>query len=310
MTSAELVEVTTGEFVPHYGVSRITPDQAKEQAEWVRDMRRSVLVLNTDYGIIPGTDKPCLYKPGAEMLLLAAGLGSTTKRTEIDYDDQHRRLGVYYVTTIHRGEQVVAESEGYAGYDESRFFTSREDAEQKERANAARYERPVRTDKFVEFRASWNSLIKMAQKRSFVGATLLATAASGLFTQDIEDDQPQAERPTPAKSADDVARERGWDSMSAFEQAKDHARRWLKEQSGWDEDRQRQAWADYQRPDGPESNPRMRTSDEHALWCRSTLDVPAEPGPDDVAGTTPDQNGEQQPAGDAGEDFEGRPFDD
>ena len=82
---------------------------------------------------------------------------------------------------------VVATCDGYAGYDEDRFFTSAEQAEAKERANAARYNRAVNTSKFAEYRAPCNSVIKMSQKRAMVGAALQATSASSLFTQDMED---------------------------------------------------------------------------------------------------------------------------
>src|SRR5262249_50027002 len=48
------------------------------------------------------------------------------------------------------------------------------------------------------YRAPWNSVIKMAQKRALVGAALVATSASSLFTQDVED---TADAPVPASVA-------------------------------------------------------------------------------------------------------------
>lgn len=165
-----------------------SPEQTGQWMAKLQEYRRAVLVDGPDYGVIPGTEKPTLLKPGAEKLLLAAGLGFTILK--VDDEDSRTHQGVTYRCTIRRGEQIVAECDGYAGYDESRFYTSLADAEAKEKAASARYEKPVRKWKIVEYRAPWNSVMKMAQKRALVGATLNALAASGIFTQDLEDEQP------------------------------------------------------------------------------------------------------------------------
>jgi hypothetical protein len=150
----------------------LTPAQARDRATWVREMRRAVLVAGTDYGQIPGTDGTSLLKPGAEMLLLAAGYGFTMQK--IDDLDAREHQGVTYKASVQRdtgaGAVTVAECEGFAGYDESRFY------------------RPADGNK-PEYRAPWNTLVKMAQKRALVGATKSACAASGLFTADDPDDQ-------------------------------------------------------------------------------------------------------------------------
>jgi len=164
----------------------MSPAMASAWADQVRSMRASVLRDGTDYMVIPGTRTPSLLKPGAEMLLLAAGLGITVRQVP---EATRFGEGVTYRATVHRGhvDNIIAECEGYAGYDEDRFYLSRAASEAKERANAAKYKRPVNESKIVEYRAPWNSLMKMGQKRALVGATLLATASSGLFTQDLED---------------------------------------------------------------------------------------------------------------------------
>lgn len=55
----------------------LTPEKAMQRArdtyQIVKQMRESLLVLNVDYGAIPGTDKPTLLKPGAEKLCRAFG---------------------------------------------------------------------------------------------------------------------------------------------------------------------------------------------------------------------------------------------
>jgi hypothetical protein len=165
---------------------QLSPAEVKDRAEWVRSVTKAALTEGVDYGVIPGTPRPSLLKPGAEMLLLAAGLGFQI--TKIDDDDARHHRGVTYRCSVHRGDFVVAECDGYAGYDESRFFISAEDAERREREYAEHDKRPPKPAKMVEYKAPWNSLIKMAQKRALVGAALNAVAGSGLFSQDLEDD--------------------------------------------------------------------------------------------------------------------------
>jgi hypothetical protein len=190
-TALEAVDVTTGELVTVGGP--MTPDEAATRAAWVREVTAAALTDGVDYGQIPGTGtKPALLKPGAEMLLLAAGLGFTMEQVP---NAKAAPDGVTYRASVHRGhvDNVVAQCEGFAGYDESRFYTSAEERTATERAYAEKDRRAVRPDRCTEYRAPWNTLAKMAQKRALVGAALNATAASGLFVADVDDDAPKAD---------------------------------------------------------------------------------------------------------------------
>lgn len=174
-------------------------DEAASLDKQLRDMMRAVLREDVDFGVIPGTGtKPSLLKPGAEKLLQWFGFGHTTERAETERDADNGRVGVTYRCTVTKAMQdgrvvTAATCEGYAGYDEDRFFTTAEQAAEKEKANARKYKRDVNLSKCVEYRAPWNSVIKMAQKRALVGAALQATSASTLFTQDMEDMQAGAD---------------------------------------------------------------------------------------------------------------------
>ena len=196
------VDVTTGEIV-HLAAGRLSPAETRERAAWVREVTKAALVEHVDYGIIPGTDRMSLLKPGAEMLLLAAGLGFTIGRVDVDADGAGNRLGITYRATVRRGDIIAAECDGYAGYDESRYYRSAEDSERLERARAKQDRRPPREDRYIEYRAPWNTLVKMAQKRALVGAALNAVAGSGLFVPTDDDDdappRPAAARPAPPR---------------------------------------------------------------------------------------------------------------
>lgn len=81
----------------------IDPNQAVQVAAQrkaiVAEIRRTVLVEGVDYGVIPGTDKPTLYKSGAERL--CAGLGFNpvfTVTGKIEQWDDENPLFHYEVT--------------------------------------------------------------------------------------------------------------------------------------------------------------------------------------------------------------------
>ena len=151
-----------------------------ERMAFIDQIVRELLVEGRDFGRIPGTAKPVLYKPGAEKLGVAFQLSPTFevlehvsddwKEWEYElYDKKTRRVykrkarGFYKYRIrcrlIHRPTgALVAECEGVCASTER----GREDAPE-------------------------NTIVKMAQKRAYVGAILIATYSSDRFTSDLED---------------------------------------------------------------------------------------------------------------------------
>lgn len=197
MTTAEIAPYQpagdAGEYRPRIIMGT---KEAKALDDQLRATQLAVLRKGTDYDTIPGMgERPTLLKPGAEKLLQWFGFGFTNDCTGIERDDDGRRAGVTYRCIITKGlpdgrTVTVATCEGYAGYDEERFYQSAEQAWAKECSAADRYKRQPRKWKAVEYRAPWNTVLKMSQKRALVGAAIDATAAAGLFTQDLEDMTP------------------------------------------------------------------------------------------------------------------------
>lgn len=149
---------------------RLTPVEMREQADEIRELMRSVLQEGVDFGRIPNTPKPTLFKSGAEWLLKWARMGHRKYEVHIERDTDGRPYGVTYrceVWELANSDVLVATADGYCGYDEPDRETH-----------------TTRSGKAVP-RAPWNTIIQMAAKRALVSATLNATAASGLFTQDV-----------------------------------------------------------------------------------------------------------------------------
>lgn len=143
-----------------------------------KQLRRDV-----DYGVIPGTPKPSLFKPGAEKLTRLFGLGSRFTLIDKTLDgDRNFALFNYKCEIIHlKSGQVIAECEGTANSQEKKY---------KERTVYIWNEKARK--KLPEKEATpvydiLNTLQKMAQKRAYVGAVILGTGASDFFTQDIDD---------------------------------------------------------------------------------------------------------------------------
>jgi hypothetical protein len=208
----------------------MAPEEAKALDDQLRACMQAILREGVDYGTIPGAgDRKNLLKPGAEKLLQWFGFGSRSVEVKIERDDpdspsgiadKARRIGVTYRTEVTKtipgyGEIVVATCEGYAGYDEDRYFQTAEEARAKAKAKEERFAkqdgRPPKSWKWEsiteDYRAPWNTVVKMAQKRSYVGGAIDATSAAGLFTQDMEDAAAAGASVSPAAAVASAASE-------------------------------------------------------------------------------------------------------
>ncbi len=150
-----------------------------------------------DYGIIPGTKKMCLLKPGAEKLLRLFGLGVRFKQTD-KVLDRAANFALYTYNAeifVMSSGLVVAECEATANSQEKKW---KERTEWKKNSRGVGESTKVETPIYDVI----NTLQKMAQKRALVGATILATGASEYFTQDVleHEDHHDSFQPTPQQS--------------------------------------------------------------------------------------------------------------
>lgn len=125
---------------------------------------QNTLKPNMDFGVIPGTTKPTLLKPGAEKILMLMGLTSEYHVTERiqDYDK-----GFFAFTVrceLYKNGQKITEGVGHCNTKEKKY---------------------VNQDAYTLA----NTCLKMAKKRAQIDATLTVASLSEVFTQDIEDMQ-------------------------------------------------------------------------------------------------------------------------
>lgn len=171
------------------------------------------------YGVIPGTGtKPTLLKPGAEKLLLLFRLDPEYESVEA-YDGAHltvkSKCVLFHIATGDRvgsGEGLCSTRESKYGYRTGKRACPKcgADAIVKRKADKgggwicvgndrggcwARFaeDDSAITDQVVgrvvnpDLPDQWNTVLKMANKRALIAAVLNATAASDIFTQDLED---------------------------------------------------------------------------------------------------------------------------
>ncbi len=158
-----------------------------------------MLKENTDYGTIPGVEKPSLLKPGAEKLEKLFTLRHRKECIEKEIGKDYSFIKYTYRTSIFNKQgQLVATCEGSCNSHEKKYRSHWVFANQatEEEMNAGRLEKRKSKkggdyDVYVvdkkDFYDLENTIMKMAQKRSYVGAILEATNSSSRFTQDVED---------------------------------------------------------------------------------------------------------------------------
>jgi hypothetical protein len=198
-----------------------TPVQASDLVERLGKIREAMddaMEEGVDYGKIPGTDKPTLFKPGAEKLAVMFRLDVQTTHDEKWGPGDHLVVPAYTMiydaptgTRLGRGEGMCSTRERkYAYRNEQRkcptcnaaaiikgkakygggwvCFNKKGGCEAKFKDGDQAIEGQVTGEiDNPDLPDLWNTVIKMARKRAITDAVLLVTGASALFTQDAED---------------------------------------------------------------------------------------------------------------------------
>jgi hypothetical protein len=174
----------------------LTANAVVARVRLIQEVMQKVMKKDTHYGVIPGCAKPSLWKPGAEQLLVTFRIAPDEPKVEdLSTGDSIR----YRVTRTGRANgQTVAAGVGECSSDEEKYKWRRPvcDAEFEaapEDRKRLKYKRDGGTEKQIRTNPAdvANTILKMADKRAFVAMTLLATAASDIFTQDLEDLPPE-----------------------------------------------------------------------------------------------------------------------
>jgi hypothetical protein len=197
--TAELATIQPGSEAGTYALATLTDEEfgtrleaLKKGRERIAEIQKKLMRPGIDYGKIPGTgSRPTLLKPGAEKLAdfyrFAAGLSA-----ELTQGDGDKSPAILYESrcTLHLGTldgPVVATGWGVCTSWEKkyRYRWVGQGSSRRQVANDDPWEQA-------------NTILKIAEKRAFIDAVLRATASSGLFTQDVGDEEIPRESPRAA----------------------------------------------------------------------------------------------------------------
>jgi len=188
----------------------------------VREVQARVMQEGRHYGNVPGTDKPALLKPGAELLGLTFQLAPEFKSDE-RWEGEHLEAVItcklrHAPTGALLGEGIGSCSTREKKYawrsggrkcptcgKEGSLFRSKDKPEwfcwRKKDGCGATF--PANDEKILsqkegrvpnpDLADTYNTVRKMACKRAHVAAILFVTCASEIFTQDVEDNAEPAE---------------------------------------------------------------------------------------------------------------------
>jgi hypothetical protein len=217
----------------HYDIQRydmtqdaMTPESVVRQVNLIQHVMESVMKLDEHFGTIPGTKKPSLYKAGAEKLSLTFRLAPSYEVKEKDMHGGHREYYVKCTLTHIPTDKVFGQGVGACSTMEGKFrfrsgdgefigqsvpqaywkdrdvsliggkgFAVRKNPDHGNKYEIVRLGEKVEHDNPADY---YNTVLKMAKKRAHVDAVLTATAASDIFTQDVED-MPEVIPPKPEK---------------------------------------------------------------------------------------------------------------
>ena len=189
--------MTDSELVAYDG-STPTIQQAIDRYNLIVEYTKRMMKEGKDYGTIPGTGKPTLYKPGAEKLCSLFGLYPEFQVVNSICDFDKGLFYFHYKCILYHNGKPIASGDGSCNSKEKKYRyrnVPENKATAQEKLDSLRVE--TRNGKYGEYKVYVientepfelvNTLSKMAQKRALVAATLIAANASEFFTQDIED---------------------------------------------------------------------------------------------------------------------------
>lgn len=251
MSKAELARVEsdtvdTGEpqAIQRFGDVSAEPtmsvEKAKERFAQLREFVKMYLIEGEDYGTIPGTAKPTLFKPGADKMCDIFGFSDSYRvisqtidweRGLFDYEIEclltSRRTGLPMRTGLgscssfesrylysnakltcpqcHKATVIKGKAEYGGGWICWKKAGKSDGCGAKFSDNdTAITSQPVGKIRHEpqEMADTKNTVLKMARKRALIDAVIAGTRSSGLFTQDIGDDKPGDEEPPEEKAKD------------------------------------------------------------------------------------------------------------
>lgn len=181
---------------PHAGIvpqsGRLSASEVVQHAMVVQDVMRAVMKPELHYGKIPGTDKPTLFQPGADVLCMTFRIAPEFTIEDLSTADSVRYRvtcrGVHQLSGVTLGSCVGEASSNEEKYKWRRAVNDKEFNETPASMRRIKFGKTWETKQVrTEPADVANTVLKMAEKRAKIGMVLNVTAASDMFGQDLED---------------------------------------------------------------------------------------------------------------------------
>lgn len=173
--------------------------QRQAQINIIQELMRNNMKERTHFGKVFSGAKPSLWKPGAELIAMTMRIAIDHIIEDLSTPGEDVRYRVKAVATRQADGLFLGASYGECWSQEQKYMW-REAVVQKEwdlwqeDRRRVKYEKDNNRDGYKEIfqvrthpADAANTILKMACKRADVAVVLLVTAASDIFTQDIED---------------------------------------------------------------------------------------------------------------------------
>jgi hypothetical protein len=194
--------------------SEMSLEQVKGHVDLVQQVMQGIMIKDEHYGTIPGTGKPSLYKSGAEKLSLTFRLSPTYDIRRGDLPNGHREYEIVCTLQHIPTGEIFGQGVGSCSTMEAKYrfrtgeveFTGQPVPQAywdnrdnrllggagfrtKKNPDTGKWEIVLQGERVEHDNPAdyYNTVLKMAKKRAQVDATLTCTAASDIFTQDVED---------------------------------------------------------------------------------------------------------------------------
>lgn len=189
--------MTTGELaVIERGGQVASAAEIRAQVNLIQEVMQAVMKDGTHFGTIPGTNKPTLYKAGAEKILSTFRIAIEPVVEDLSTADEARyrvqarataqSTGAFLGSGVGECSSKETKYKWRASICQEEFDSTPEDRRRLEWKKGR--DKPYQVQQIrTHHEDVANTVLKMAKKRAQIDACLTVTAASDVFAQDIED---------------------------------------------------------------------------------------------------------------------------
>lgn len=192
-----IVKQENGALVAAQSPGRMAVADIISHVATVQEVMRAVMKPDVHFGVIPGTDKPTLLKPGAELLCMTFRISDSYQVEDLSSDGVVRYrvtcTGTHQTTGVVLGTGMGEASSGEEKYKWRKAYKDEFEATPPNlRREKKGYDKTKKQPySIMQVRTEpadlANTVLKMANKRAKMAMVLNVTAASDCFSQDLED---------------------------------------------------------------------------------------------------------------------------